>query len=159
MTHKGIGLLNVGLAMAALASAVACGSNAPVTPASPSVVQTPAPPAPAPPASVATLSTPEPKFPIDFEQVVVRRPNLVVSNAVTSGNVGTVTYQFEVSELDSFPATNRSSASGSVPQSDNVTSWQPPSDLIPRFLYYGHARATNGTMTTDWSRTETFKTP
>jgi hypothetical protein len=160
MTHTGIGLLNVGLAIAALTSAIACGSNAPATPASPSVVvQTPTPPAPAPPSSGATLSAPVPKFPIAFELVAVRKPNLVVANAVTTGNVGTVTYQFEVSELDSFPATNRTSSSGSIPQGDNVTSWQPPSDLIPQFLYYWHARATNGTMTTEWSKTETFRTP
>ncbi len=159
MTHKGIGFLNLGLAIAALTSAIACGSNSPATPASPSVVQTATPAAPAPPAGVATLSAPVPKFPIAFELVAVRKPNLVVANAVTTGNVGAVTYQFEVSELDSFPAGNRSSTSGNIPQGDSVTSWLPPSDLIPGSLYYWHARATNGTMTSEWSRTETFRTP
>jgi hypothetical protein len=81
-----------------------------------------------------------------------------VTNAVATGSVGTVTYRFEVSESDAFTAGSRTSTSLDIPQGDGTTTWLPPSELIPDFLYYWHARATNGTITSEWSKTETFKT-
>ena len=158
MTRTGIRWISIGFGAAALTSIVGCGST-PLAPTPSAVSQTPtAAPAPAPTAT-ATVAAPAPKFPIGFEQVVILKPNLVVANAVVSGKSDPVTYQFEVSELDSFPAGNRTSTSDSVPQGDNVTSWQPPSNLISGFLYYWHARASSGTLTSEWSKTETFRTP
>jgi hypothetical protein len=80
-----------------------------------------------------------------------------VNNAEATGAVGTVTYEFQVSEADSFPDNSRTSTQTGVEQGGDGTSWVPPSDLIPASLYYWHARATNGTITTEWSSTETFR--
>lgn len=150
MKLKTIRLLSTGFAVAALAFAIACGKNA-ETPTSPSSTRT-SPGAP-------TLAAPAPASPIGGEKIAVLKPTLSVKNAAATGSVGTVTYQFEVSEADSFPANSRTSSASDVAQGDGVTTWQPPSDLIPTFLYYWHARATNGTIMTDWSKTETFRTP
>lgn len=154
MSVSAIRLSAAGFAVAILACA-ACGSS--------SVAQsptTPTPTSPGPPNPVApALAAPGVKSPIGGETIAGLRPTLSVTNAAASGSVGAVTYQFELSEVDSFPANSRTSAAGNVAQGNGVTSWQPPSELIPGFLYYWHARATNGTITTDWSKTETFKTP
>jgi hypothetical protein len=72
-----------------------------------------------------------------------------------------VTYEFEVSELDTFPAGSKTSSEKGIAQGgDSKTSWSPPSNLIPNFTYFWHARATatNVANSTDWSKTETFKT-
>ena len=97
--------------------------------------------------------------PIGGATIGDRRPTFSVKNAAATGNVGTVTYQFEVSEMDSFPANSRTSSAAGIAQGDGTTNWVPPSDLLPNAVNYWHARATNGKITTDWSRTETFKTP
>src|SRR5205823_453511 len=106
-----------------------------------------------------SLAPPVLKSPIGNGLTDSRKPSLTVTNAVGTGNVGSVTYQFEVSEVSSFPADSRSSSVSGVPQADGSTSWQPPSELIFGFTYYWHARATNGSITSDWSKTETFTTP
>jgi hypothetical protein len=105
------------------------------------------------------LAAPVPKSPTGNQLTADRRPALTVVNAAATGNVGTVTYQFEVSEADTFPANSKSSSVSNIPQGDGTTTWQPPSELIPEFVYYWHARAANGMVTTDWSKTETFRTP
>jgi len=142
-------------AVAVLVFAVACGSNNGQTPTTPS----PSPkPTPAP--GTPTLAVPAAMSPVGGQSIAGLRPTLQVANAAATGSVGTVTYEFEVSEMDSFPANSRTSSAGNIAQGDGVTTWQPPSDLISGgFLYYWHARATNGAITTGWSKTETFKTP
>ena len=79
---------------------------------------------------------------------------------MTTGTPGTVTYRFEASELDTFPSGSRSFMVENVAQGANgITSVEVgPSDLIPAFTYFWRVRATNGTVTSDWSRVETFKT-
>jgi hypothetical protein len=118
------------------------------------------PTAPTPVVVTPKLETPSAKTPVANQQLDTLKPTLTVNNAAATGSVGTVTYEFQVSELNSFPDGSRTSTSAdAVPQgSDGTTSWVPPSNLIPVFTYYWHARAKNGTLTTDWSPTETFRT-
>ena len=149
-------LVSMGFAALTVASAMGCGKN-PSTPTSPTQSQNPTP-APGPGAS-PSLASPVLRSPVANVMTDTRKPSLTVSNAVASGSVGSVTYQFEVSESNAFPADSRSSSITGVAQGDGSTSWVPPSELIPGFLYYWHARATNGAMMTDWSQTETFRTP
>ena len=146
-----IRLLTAAFASAVLAFAMACGSSS-QSPSTPSPTPTPGP-------GGTSLAAPAPMSPIGGATIGDRRPTFSVKNAAATGNVGAVTYQFEVSEMDSFPANSRTSSSGDIAQGDGTTNWVPPSDLLPNAVNYWHARATNGTITSDWSRTETFKTP
>jgi hypothetical protein len=86
------------------------------------------------------------------------RPTLTVTNAVATGSVGNVTYRFEVSEENTFPANSRTLVQEGVLQGPTTTSWTPGTDLIPNLPYYWRARATNGTTTSEYSRLESFKT-
>ena len=151
MKLKAIRLLTAALASAVLAFTMACGSSS-QSPSTPSPTPTPGP-------GGTSLGAPAPMSPIGGATIGDRRPTFSVKNAAATGNVGTVTYQFEVSEMDSFPANSRTSSAAGIAQGDGTTNWVPPSDLLPGAVNYWHARATNGTITTDWSRTETFKTP
>jgi len=151
MKLKAIRLLTSASASAVLAFTMACGSGS-QSPSTPSPTPTPTP-------GGATLAAPGPMSPIGGATIADRRPTFSVKNAAATGNVGTVTYEFEVSELDSFPANSRTSSVTGIAQGDGTTTWVPPSDLLPNAVNYWHVRATNGTITSDWSRTETFKTP
>ena len=52
---------------------------------------------------------------------------------------------------------SRSVAIDNVPQGAGTTSTLVPVELIPGKLYYWHARASNGTITTSYSTTESFR--
>ncbi len=112
------------------------------------------------PGTTVTITAPAIKTPASGAQLDTLRPTLEVTNAVITGTPGTVTYRFEASEVDTFPSGSRSFMVENVAQGANgVTSVViGPSDLIPAFTYFWRVRATNGTVTSDWSRVETFKT-
>ena len=147
-----IRLVSFGCAILTAGLGAGCGKS-PLSPAAPqsenSSTSTAAP----------SLSSPVAKSPVGGALTDSRKPTLIVTNAAATGNVGSVTYEFEVSEVSAFPADSRSSSVSGIAQGDGTTGWQPPSELIPGFQYFWHARATNGSITTDWSRTETFTTP
>ena len=120
---------------------------------------TPITPTPTPTPVAVTIAAPVVKAPVGTAQLDTLRPTLEVTNAVTTGTVGTVTYRFEASESDQFPDGSRTFAIDAVAQGSGSTKVDVgPSDLIPNFVYSWRARATNGTLTSDWSKVETFKT-
>jgi hypothetical protein len=132
------------------AAAAGCGSKG--SPAAPS----------ASPSPVVTMKveTPVLKSPTSGLQLDTLKPTLSVANAVVAGSVGTVTYEFEVSEMDSFPQGSRTSSAGDIAQGgDGVTTWDPPSNLIPNLKYFWRARAkaANVANPTEWSPVETFR--
>jgi hypothetical protein len=105
------------------------------------------------------LSAPTASSPVGGQTITVTRPALVVNNASAGGNVGTVTYRFEVSDLNTFPNDPvRTFTVDAVPQGAGTTSWTLNRDLGPDVLWYWHARATDGATTSDYSPTETFRT-
>jgi hypothetical protein len=114
----------------------------------------------APSAPTGTLAAPTASAPVGGRSVTDVRPTLVVNNAAASGTVGTVTYRFEVSDLQTFPndPARTFTAEGIAQGSGGTTSFTLNRDLGPDVLWYWHARATNGTVTTDYSPTETFRT-
>lgn len=106
-----------------------------------------------------TLSPPVPTSPNGGVSLPTVRPTLTVTNSVATGNSGTVTYRFEVSALSSFAndPVNTFAVDG-VAQGASTTSWTLNRDLAANELWYWHARATNGTVTSDYSSTATFRT-
>jgi hypothetical protein len=108
-----------------------------------------------------TLGTPTANSPTSGISVPNGNPTLIVNNAAATGNVGTVTYRFEVSDQPSFPNDPaRTFTADGIPQgSGSTTSWPVNRTLGNDVLWYWRARATNGTVTSDYSATETFRTP
>src|SRR4029453_6847538 len=105
----------------------------------------------------ATLAAPTPRSPSGGQDVELR-PTLVVNNAAATGNVGTVTYRFEVSSDSTFPNDPaRTITQDGVAQGSGTTSWPIPRDLTQGVVYFWRARATNGTITTPFSAVESFK--
>jgi hypothetical protein len=105
----------------------------------------------------ATLAAPTPRSPSGGQDVELR-PTLVVNNAAATGNVGTVTYRFEVSSDSTFPNDPaRTITQDGVAQGSGTTSWPIPRDLTQGVVYFWRARATNGTVTTAFSAVESFK--
>jgi hypothetical protein len=112
---------------------------------------------PAAPAPGGALAAPTAKSPIGGVETQGLRPTLEVNNAAATGNVGAVTYRFELSEASDFPVGSRTVAIDNVAQGAASTSVPTPSELLPGKVYYWHARATNGSITTSYSTTENFK--
>jgi hypothetical protein len=135
-------LCQLTLVAIALAGVVACSGK-----------DSPAAPAPTTP----SLAVPTAKSPTGGSQTQTLRPALEVNNAVATGAVGAVTYRFELSELPDFPVGSRSTAMDNVPQGAGSTSVLVPNDLVPAKVYYWHARATSGAITTAYSTTESFR--
>lgn len=107
-----------------------------------------------------TLSAPTPNSPVGGQTVNVARPALVVNNAAASGNVGAVTYRFEISDQPTFPNDPvRTFTADGVAQGSQTTTWTLTRDLGTDVLWYWHARATDGVVTSAYSSTETFRTP
>jgi hypothetical protein len=114
-------------------------------------------PAAGPP--TGSLSAPTAKSPVGGAAVDPGRPTLVVNNAASTGTVGTVTYRFEISDTSTFPVDPiRTFTVDGVAQASGTTSWVVNHDLGANVLWYWHARATNGTVTTEYSATDTFNT-
>jgi hypothetical protein len=130
---------------ALLAAAAACGKSSPASPSKPNQ-------------QTAALAAPVTQSPKGGTQIQGLRPTLIVANSVATGDVGAVTYRFEVSETQDFPVGSRTVAKDGVVQGNGTTSWAEDVDLQPNFAYYWRARATNGTVTSGWSTVETFKT-
>ena len=131
--------------------AAACGGDA-STPSSPTPV-------------AATLTTPTLESPAKDAQLDTLRPVLTVRNA-TASQTGTRTYEFQVADNTSFTAATTSNIAGfaatvsktGVPEgADGKTGFTPDTDLQPTTLFYWRARAVQGTATSAWSDTGTFR--
>lgn len=103
------------------------------------------------------VGAPTPKSPIGGARSVVVTPDLVVTNAQSSGPHGSLQYQYQVSDTQTF-------ANLVV----NGSMWEDPAGethfVTPPFAQYDvtffwRVRATDGKHTGDWSRIESFKTP
>jgi hypothetical protein len=126
--------------------------------------KTPTPTSPAPVA--ATVSAPALEAPAADTQLETLRPTLTVRNA-TSNQAGARTYEFQISDSQSFTSALTShvvgyaaTVSGSaVPEgAGGTTSWTPPQDLQPTTVFYWRARAAQGSSTSPWSPVATFRT-
>lgn len=123
--------------------------------------KTPTSPAPA----AANVSAPALEAPAPDVQLDTLRPTLTVRNA-TSDQAGARTYEFQISDSSAFTAATTSNIEGfaatvsatGVPEgTGGTTSWTPAQDLQPTTLFYWRVRATQGTATSPWSATGTFR--
>src|SRR5713101_6807004 len=107
----------------------------------------------------ATLSAPTAQSPSGGQKITSSRPTLVVSNAASTGNVGTITYRFEISDQPEFPVdAARTFTQDGIAQGSGTTSGIVNRDLGPGGLWFWRARATDGTITSPYSNVETFRT-
>lgn len=119
----------------------------------------------APSPAAPTVQAPSLEAPAADTQMDSLRPTITVRNA-TSDQAGTRTYEFQVSDNNSFSTANASSVPGfmssvtgtAVPEgTGGTTSWTPTQDLQPTTVFYWRARATQGTTVSGWSATGTFR--
>ncbi|MEE2791344.1 MAG: hypothetical protein VX453_06915, partial [Acidobacteriota bacterium] len=104
-----------------------------------------------------TIGTPIPASPINGATTDSVRPTLTVTNGVVSGPAGTVTYRFEIDEGTSFgnPTTVME-----VPRSgSSSTSATTTNTLQNDRHYFWRVTASNGSITTEWSAPQSFRTP
>jgi len=106
-----------------------------------------------------TLAAPTAQSPSGGQTITSSRPTLVVSNAASTGNVGTITYRFEISDQPEFPVdAARTFTQDGIAQGSGTTSGIVNRDLGPGGLWFWRARATDGTITSPYSNVETFRT-
>jgi len=148
--------MRITLAIALIAAAWGCSdSKSPATP-TPTPVVTPPP----------TLTKPAPDTPADGTQLDTKRPTLTVSNGTSNQTTPPKTYEFQVSDNQSFTASSSFnvwfattvSGTGVAEDSSGKTSYAITQDLQPTTRYYWRVRMTQGTTTSDWSDVRNFKT-
>ncbi len=114
---------------------------------------------PTTPTQQASIAAPTLKSPIGGAEVTGTRPTLEVNNSAATGNVGAVTYVFQVSSDAGFPTGSNTIASDKITQGTASTTWTVNQDLLPGTTYYWRAQATaaNVTAPSDWAKSDTFK--
>jgi len=103
------------------------------------------------------LGVPTPVFPINGATTQNTRPIFVVQNGDVPAGAGAVTYQFQLDdEGSSFP----NPSMFNVPRSPGTrTAAQFADALAPDTIFFWRVRASAGTVTSDWSAPQTFRTP
>ncbi len=149
-------LFKAALAVIVAAAAVSCGGS--------KTTSTPTTPTPTP---AATLTAPKLDSRAASEQLATLRPTLTVQNATSDQPSGTRTYEFQISDTQTFSATTTSSEirgfdaqvgkAGVAEGSGGKTSFTVESDLQPTTAFFWRARAVQGTAVGPWSETFKFK--
>jgi hypothetical protein len=106
--------------------------------------------------SSAAVNAPVTVSPVNGVTTASTQPTLQVTNATTSGPVGAISYQFEVSQDYLFAS---GVVSGTVAEQSNQTSYTPPSALAIGAVYFWRAQASDGQHTSPWTQTQNFITP
>ncbi len=108
-----------------------------------------------------SLGVPTPVSPIDGVTAQSTQPNFIVRNGdIPSELSESVLYDFQVDASTAFPSPSKFDA---TPESGGLTTAEFQGFLESDTLYYWRARAiastSDGTVTTDWSATQSFRTP
>lgn len=101
------------------------------------------------------IGTPTPLSPVANALAPNLTPALTVSNASTSGPVGTIAYHFQASTEQTFATL---AANGLTLPGAGQTTFVTPA-LAANTTYYWRARLTDGSHEGDWSSTAVFRTP
>lgn len=92
--------------------------------------------------------------PVDGVKVAVTKPTLKVNNAARTGPAGAITYNFQISETQSFSAVVLNAL---VPEGSSQTTYTATQDLAYSKTYYWRVRATDPATTGPWSVTQWFQ--
>jgi hypothetical protein len=126
----------------------------------------PTTPTPPPVQNPPRLTAPTADAPDTNKQLDTLRPTLTVRNG-TSDQTGNRTYEFQISDNENFAAVFSPAARGYrvvvtkpgvAEGSSGTTSFTVEEDLQPTTKLYWRARMTQGTTTSDWSATRSFRT-
>ncbi len=156
MTRRRSVLFFLGAVCASAAASVSCGS----TPAPAATAPTPVTQAP------TSLAVPVPSAPGADEQTTSLRPTLTVTNSTTTGLSGARTYEFQISDTSDFSAGTGSGSAyyafsasqAGIAEGTGSTTFTPSADLMPAARLYWRARATQGSLTSDWSPARSLRT-
>jgi hypothetical protein len=153
LIQSNVRAVSVALVLAIVAAA--CGGDKSVT------APTPVPKAP-------VLTAPQADSPADDAQLDSVRPTLTVRNGTSDQPEGARTYEFQISDNESFANAGglMSSAGfalavskqGVVEDAGGKTSFGVDQDLQPTTRYYWRARLVQGATQSDWSQTARLKT-
>lgn len=117
--------------------------------------------------TTVTLTAPAPDSPLEGALTTSLRPVLTVRNGTSSQATGTRTYEFQLSDRSDFTVTGGYfteyfmvvvDRTGVPEDPSGKTSYTPEADLQPATRFYWRARMTQGTVTSDWSSSATFRT-
>jgi hypothetical protein len=127
-------------------------------------------PSPTPPAGgggSVTLTAPAPDAPANDAQLTTLRPTLTVRNTTSSQPSGTRVYEFQISDRSDFTVAAQSfgfyyavvlTRTGVPEDPSGKTSFTPDTDLQPATKLYWRSRVSQGTVTSDWSASSSFRT-
>ncbi|MBM4136118.1 MAG: hypothetical protein FJ241_04720 [Nitrospira sp.] len=99
-------------------------------------------------------SAPSLYLPRQGEDVETLTPVLIINNA-SDPNDDNLTYEFELYTDSNL--SNLVASSGMIPEGNNVTSWQVPSELNENATYYWRARAFDGRLYGEWMLPASFR--
>ncbi len=94
--------------------------------------------------------------PVNGTKITVTRPALTLTNPTRTGPAGSITYNFQVSETQSFSAIVINAV---VPEGSGQTTYTATDGLSYSKTYYWRVRASDPTTTGPWSVTQSFVTP
>ena len=102
------------------------------------------------------LGVPTPVSPINDVTTGTTQPAFVVQNGDVRADSGTVTYQFQLDASSFFPNPSMFSTPRLV---GSLTTARIGHALATDTMFYWRVRATDGTLTSNWSATQSFRTP
>lgn len=102
------------------------------------------------------LDAPNVESPINGATVASRRPELRTRNSNRNVAVGTPDYEFQVSLNQAFTSVVAVGGSG---EGNGSTTFTVGIDLAPSTTHFWRVRASDGETTSDWSTTQSFRTP
>jgi hypothetical protein len=102
------------------------------------------------------LDPPSQHSPVNNDQTASRRPELVVGRSNRNAAIGNVAYEFQ---LASDPSFGGMAAAGMRSEAGATTSFVPDGDLPGSATFFWRVRATDDEFTSNWSSTQSFRTP
>jgi hypothetical protein len=102
------------------------------------------------------LDPPSQHSPVNNDQTSSRRPELIVGQSKRNAAIGNVAYEFHLAIDPSFGGM---AAAGTRSEAGATTSFVPDGDLAAATTYFWRVRATDDEFTSNWSSTQSFRTP
>lgn len=102
------------------------------------------------------IQAPVPISPVSGATISSLRPTFKTANAVRSGPVGAISYVFDIASNQAF---SNPVAVVTVAEQGGQTKFTLAQELTPSTKYYWRVKAYDPNVTSDWSLTQSFRTP